>query len=872
MSAAHKKAMVALMSRQIHHNRLLVVALIVTSQTIFTVPILALDNETDLVLEEVIVTAQKREESLQDVPISVSAMSGARVKDLNLRNAQEMADFVPNFAIIQDPIGDKINIRGIQSGNLASFEQSVATYVDGVYRGRGVQARFSFLDPGTIEVLRGPQGTLFGKNTIGGALNIRSARPTDELSAELTTGYNVDFEDTTIDGFVAGPISDALRARVAFKKRDQKKGWVHNTSYDSDMSEIQETAGRLIVEWDSRDNTFLSVKIEAGDWDIIGQPWDHITVASVPGLVGNKDYSTSMGNRSDYAQTVLGYTESQIGNTGPIDFGSNNRFTGDSREAVIRAEYDLQSGSMITAIVAFSAYDFKRQLDADYNPLPGIRYDDSEDFEQRSIELRIRSGIGGSLEYLGGLYYQRDELEIDGLGIFNGTFLHAYLGQTCIDGGGTAVGSDIDTLAANFGNTSSEIALNCANTAQLAPLALLGIEGANRYLYLNQNTDSWAAFAQLTWILRDDLRLTGGLRYTYEEKEAQQGANAADYGAGITAPSTDPLIRFAAYGIGEFTRHDYDFDDLNRKDDVLTWSANLQWDINEDVMGYVSASSGFKGGGYSSFYLGEPNNVGASPDDVDFEREKALAFELGAKTSLLEGRAELNFAAFYTKYDNLQVAIFTGASSFIVQNAAEATTQGIELDARLRVAEDLTLSANFAWLDFVYDDFANQACTSEQFVAARDLEFAKEASAYDLGNLGGAALYYTNQDCGSEGINNLAGKTSENSPEYQASLIAEHTLTLGNYSLHSLLGVSYQDAQFRQADLDPILEEDAFIKVDLSLKLSSVAGNWDLSLIGRNLGDVTTISYGNDTPLFTGMRQIALDAPRNLTVRGTLRF
>jgi len=122
----------------------------------------------DYALEEIVVTAQKRAESLQDVPISVSAMSAERLAQSGVQRFEDVSAYVPNFAISKDPIGDKINIRGIQSGNQAGFEQSVGTFVDGVYRGRGTQSRYSFLDVEAVEILRGPQGTLFGKNTIAG--------------------------------------------------------------------------------------------------------------------------------------------------------------------------------------------------------------------------------------------------------------------------------------------------------------------------------------------------------------------------------------------------------------------------------------------------------------------------------------------------------------------------------------------------------------------------------------------------------------------------------------------------------------------------------------------------------------------------------
>ena len=139
-------------------------------------------------LEEVVVTAQKRVQSLQDVPISVVAMSGDKITDAGIQSFEDIATYVPNFSVNKEGIGDRVIIRGIGSGTNAGFEQSVGTFVDGVYRGRSVQIRNAFLDVAMVEVLRGPQGTLFGKNTVAGALNITTRKPTEEFEGELSAG------------------------------------------------------------------------------------------------------------------------------------------------------------------------------------------------------------------------------------------------------------------------------------------------------------------------------------------------------------------------------------------------------------------------------------------------------------------------------------------------------------------------------------------------------------------------------------------------------------------------------------------------------------------------------------------------------------
>ena len=220
-------------------------------------------------LEEVVVTAQKREESLQDVPISVSAMSGERVTDAGIQRFQELAAYVPNFSISKQTIGDTINIRGIQSGNQAGFEQSVGTFVDDVYRGRGTQIRNAFMDLAMVEVLRGPQGTLFGKNTVAGALNIRTNGPTDEFEAMISAKYTDEFDETELEGYISGPITDTLRGRLVVLDREMDEGAIFNRFYDDDMPQTDETYGRATLAWDVTDSTTATFRYEAGDFDLV---------------------------------------------------------------------------------------------------------------------------------------------------------------------------------------------------------------------------------------------------------------------------------------------------------------------------------------------------------------------------------------------------------------------------------------------------------------------------------------------------------------------------------------------------------------------------------------------------------------------------
>ncbi|MCV6624053.1 MAG: TonB-dependent receptor [Cellvibrionaceae bacterium] len=838
-------------------------------------------------LEEVIVTAQKRAESLQDVPISVSAMSGEKMADAGIQSFTDMNNYVPSFSVTKDPIGDKINIRGIQSGNQAGFEQSVGTFVDGIYRGRGTQSRYSFLDVEAVEILRGPQGTLFGKNTIAGALNIRSAKPTDEFAGQLSASYNTEFETTELQGFVSGPLSDSVRGRVFVMDRKMDKGWVHNSFYNADVPVSDEKAGRLSLDIDLGDNTLLRIKTEAADFKTVGQPWDILVAGGLSafGISSAADYRISMGNIPQAPFTHFGANGEFVNDpNGVLDFGAAGRLDGDSTETAITLEHDIEQGT-VTAILGHSAYEFQRYLDADFGPTSSVRFDDSEDFDQKSFELRFASDVDGNFNYITGLFYQEQDLTVDGLTYFNFGTLQPLLNGACagalgaaypalfVSGDALATATNVAGAVGAAGGAGASLASACGQAAAFEPLVNAGINGGNRYALLDQENESWAVFFQGTYEISDTTRLTLGLRYTEEEKSASQSVHATEFIENGTEKTDNAILAGALEAVGEFSTHSFDSSDpgMSRDEESLTWSANFQWDVSDDTMVYASASTGFKAGGFNSFYMaqGQPNNS----QDASFEEEEVITFEVGSKMTLLDGSAEMNLALFRTEFDDLQASIFTGGTTFVVQNAAKAVTQGLEIDGRWAITDNLNMQAAFAYIDFEFEQFPNQACTAAQFAGARQAAYEAALNAGSNVGAAAAALTYTNGSCAAAGVNDLAGGTSENTPEFQFSVGFNHTQSLGaDFELVSNLNVSWTDDVYRQADLDPVSLQESFTKVDANFTLAPLDGNWDVSLIANNLTDEDTLSYVNDTPLFNGTHQAALEQPRSFTVRGRWHF
>ncbi len=787
-------------------------------------------------LNVIVVTATKREKNLQDVPVSVTAVSGDVIAETGVRGLQDLSTAIPNFSIQQDPIGDKINIRGIQSGNNAGLEQSVGTFVDGVYRGRGVQSRFAFLDVGLVEVLRGPQGTLFGKNTIGGALNITSAKPTNDLSAAIAGTYTFDnVQEYELNGHVSGPLSDFVRVRLAGQYRNLDEGYVFNAFYGTRDPQLEEAAGRLSIEADLSDTTVLSARVEYGDFDLGSQPFSQITPGPLAlfGVVGPPQ----------------SFSNSNIGATNPVlDIGSSGTFSGDTFEAALTLEQEIGDHDL-TVILANSAYDFLRECDCDFSPTDIVRFDDTEDFEQTSLEVRLTSPQGEPFEYILGAYYQDSSLFADGLAQFG---VRAGPGEIGVDtllaagcAGAVAAGADpatnrsciLDGLVTAFDGT---------------PLAFRNF---GRLHLLDQDSELFAVFGEATIELTEQLSFTGGLRYANEKKEAVQSAFPTDFG---TSNRNDFFADSATYGafgapdpftaLAEGTPHTFN---LSRTENAVTWSANLAYQPNPDVLLYVKAGTGFKAGGFNSFALS------ADPAEAEFEEETVIGGEIGGKFTVFNGDGEINFAAFYSEFDDIQTALFTGSTSFIVQNAAKATSKGIEIDSRFAIGNNLQINAAVAYVDFSFDSFPNAGCTVDQLLAFR----------ISTGN-----PLATTQTCSQAEVNDLAGRPSENTPEWSGTFGLTHELPIGTFLLTSRADVEFASSQFRQADLDPEIVQDGYAKVNLVLTFGPDGGNWDLSLIAKNLFDEQTFSYGNDTPLVDTARQFIPDRPRTIGVRARLKI
>lgn len=339
-------------------------------------------------LKPVVVTAQKTEENLQSVPISVDVLPGEEIERLGMTNLDEFAKNLPNFDVQKSGSATLISIRGVGSGNNRGFEQSVGMFVDGVYAGREQQFAVPFFDVERVEVLKGTQSILFGKNTIAGAVNIITARPTESFQASVTGYYEDTKNERRISGYVSGPVTDTLRLRGAFRIASED-GYLHNTLVDEDNMTIHDGLYRVSAEWDATPDITVGAKYETALTKQKGSPFQ----------------LTSFGNYESLFRMFDADIDADLNDTNSSGRFNDNNTKIESENAAINVRANL-GDFVLSSVTGYSAFKSETTDDSDFSPIPLIAYSDLQDFELYSQELRLESPKGGIFEYVVGAYYQ----------------------------------------------------------------------------------------------------------------------------------------------------------------------------------------------------------------------------------------------------------------------------------------------------------------------------------------------------------------------------------------------------------------------------------------------------------------------------------
>ena len=647
------------------------------SKSVMAVAVSAIALTTNAAtLEEIVVTAQQRAESLQDVPVSVAAVTAKKISDSGIVDLQGLSELVPNFSINETGISTTVTIRGISSGINSGFEQSVGMYNDGIFYGRDQLARVPMIDMERVEVLRGPQGILFGKNSIAGAVSQISAKPTDEFEGSVTALYEPDHGETDLRMVLSGPLTDNLSGRLAVMTRELD-GYVKNTELGVDEQNEDEQVVRATLRWDVNDSVTATLKSSQSTFDVLGRNMEvYQSFGHLEAL--NSVYNSPTAPWS--VDTELNYIADNNGHF------SNNEVN----NSTLTVDWDLE-GLTLTSVTGYVDYEFTESCDCDFTGAPVFDAGRQEEYQQLSQEFRVTSDLGSNFDYIAGLFFQDTDL--------------TYADQIQLP----------DPTVVNT-------ALGLLGAGALQPFA----PGSSTDRTFNQEGEVIALFAQGTWSVSEALRLTVGGRYTEEKKDANRQqrhkANATFGGQYMPAVTADPVS--GAYNVlyGIFAIEAYD--QINGKLDDSSFSpvVTMEWDANPDTMVYATWTKGYKSGGFDARSNGHPDasvNNGlksgaAITGSWEFANEEATSVELGSKMSLADGAAELSVAWYMTDYTDLQVSQFDGTLGFNVTNAGEAKVKGIEADGRWALTDNITLTGSVAYLDFNYEKFPNSQCYFQQ--------------------------------------------------------------------------------------------------------------------------------------------------------------
>lgn len=853
-------------------------------------------------LDEIVVVAQKRTQSLQDVPVSVSALSADKISDAGLDDLQGLSEYVPNFSINETGISTTVTMRGISSGINPGFEQSVGMYNDGIFYGRDQLARVPMFDMERVEILRGPQGILYGKNSIAGAVSQITAKPTDDFEGSITGLYAREHGEQDLRLVLSGPLAEGLSGRLAVLDRSMD-GYLFNTVTKEDEQQEDEQVVRASLQWDINEDITANLKTSRSTFDVVGRNLEvfgdtkldetgakkHLDTLNF--LVGGITLDPTSGevtsiNADKYIEGDLNYSV------------SNNGHTSDNQVNNTTLSFDWQlDGLTLTSVTGYVDYEYDELCDCDFTGANIFNATKSEDYSQFSQELRFTSELGNTVDYIGGLFYQKTDLNYeDTIGLtYPETVITKALEKIVADYNEAAASyqaaaaaayanGDLDAYADALTNAGGYVVKSAVLSSRVIPVA----PGASTAREFDQDGDVLAIFAQATWNIADDLRLTVGGRYTKESKDASRSqqhfkkdgttalpvegnANMALLAPGVfdvpgfVASLDDSYVHNTLFGA--FAIEPYETITGDLEDESFTPLVSVQWDADDQTMLYATWTQGYKSGGFDARSNAHPLASVANATQTDkedalqsnpitgswlFDREESNSYELGSKMTLADGAAELNLAYYYTEYKDLQVSQFDGALGFNVTNAGEATVQGIEADGRWAVSDNVILTGSAAYLDFNYDKFPNSQCYFGQ---------ASNSTTHP-------------------GLCDVKGQRKEYTPDLQANIGAVWSDQVADgYYLDAGMDLVYMDDYLYASNLDPKAKQDAYVLVNARVSLSYNDDTWEVALIGRNLTDETVINFGGNTPLAgtltggTGNSYYGfVNRPRNIALQGVYRF
>jgi outer membrane receptor protein involved in Fe transport len=788
-------------------------------------------------IEEIVVTAQKREQSLQDVPIVVTTVSGELLRNAGVKDIRDLTVLTPGLTVTSTSNETVVTarVRGVGTvGDNPGLESSVGVVIDGVYRPRnGV----SFGDLGQvsrIEVLKGPQGTLFGKNTSAGVINVITEGPTNSFEAEGELTYG-NFDQFGVTASVSGPINDTVRARL-FAGTRQRDGYQDiivgpgpRTRTDDNDQNFYTVRGQ--IEFDASDDATVKFIADytkrdenccVGTQLFVGQAANSRANMINAVRPGSLDTTSTPFDRQGYANRPTSQDVEDMGLSGELN-------------------WRLDGGMTLTAITAIREWRSETGQDSDftaadisYRPADGSNF---VQFNQFSQEVRLAGdAYDGRLNWLVGAFYAKEDLKSRSVLKF-GSDYYAYFAGRVLGGAPALIGLTPGTIF-QPGNGSDD-----------------------RY---KQSSDTFALFTNNSLQITDQLELTVGLRFTRDEKELVSNysttgtsCDQAEAAFGALAGAVGPAAAGSIVGALCLGSENNDFDDLgrlvqDRVEEEFSGTAKLAYRWNPDIMTYASYSRGYKSGGFNldrevvTLVTPTGPNFTADPD-TSFRGEFVDSYELGAKTSWFDRSLLLNVAAFYQEFTDFQLNTFIG-TAFVVETLPEVRSMGVDMDfIYLPPVDGLTFQGGVTYAE-----------TEIQPFTASDL--LNPSRFNSLRRLPGAQLSFA--------------------PMWSASLAGTYERDLGNgLKLKANLSGKYTSRYNTGSDLHPVKVQDEMVLVNGRIGVGSDDERWTVELWGNNLFDKDYVQVGFNGPFqvdeandSVSVYDAFLGAPRTYGVTLRMRY
>lgn len=639
------------------------------------------------VLEEVVVTATKRAGvSVQDLPISITILDSETLRQADINSVTDLTQLSASLIAVeaQSVASTRIGLRGLStSANNIGFEAAVGVSIDGVARGRTGLALAELPELASVEVLRGPQGTLFGRNTTAGVININTAKPDPEGGGYISAQAG-NYNSLEVKGGLSFPINDQWTGRVDGKYRE-RDGILEDINSDTDVNSIDRTSARGQLLFNGDSSSLRLIADWAEDKSIccgslfFQQTRNSGAVLAVAALDGRAAYGSADRNDMETALT----------------FAPKN----DISEWGLSAEYNKTIGALaFRSVTAYRDWESVAGPDSD---LSGADLTQREETAENTVftqELTL-SGETGVVSWLAGAFYLNDEVDLSRIG--NTSNRWEFYPDFALSGAaGLQAYGTLPSTPGQPGFTPSLLAaLNPAlATTYLPPAPSVTND-------IDQSTEALALFTHNEFALSDRLKATLGVRYTSEEKDLDYNFTSTDSGSPLegcrvaAGLASTPLARLGQLLCIPTLNILLDGADQGGIDyDAISGVASLAYHVNQDMMIYGSYSRGFKAGGFNFDRVTITlDDGGGSVEDLEFDEEIVDAYEIGWNSRFADGKVTLNGAVFYQDVQDFQQLNFTGLQFELDQGDFES--QGVELDLAVTPIQALTINANYAYTD-----------------------------------------------------------------------------------------------------------------------------------------------------------------------------